>query len=71
MTRNAQKSLAEQIKRLRAQRGLSQQALADAAGLSWIYIAKLEAGDRVSPSMPVLERIAKALGVTVRITLAK
>ena len=31
----------------------------------------LEAGDRASPSMPVLERIAKALGVTVRVTLAK
>jgi transcriptional regulator with XRE-family HTH domain len=70
MARSAPKSLGEQIKRLRARRGLSQQALADAAGLSWIYIAKLEACDRASPSMPALERLAKALGVKVRVTLA-
>ena len=59
------------LRQWRAQRGLSQTALAEAAGLSRAYIAKLEAGDRASPSMPVLERIAKALGVTVRVTLAK
>jgi hypothetical protein len=45
---------------------------AEAAGLrSRDYIAKLEAGDRISPSMPALERIAKALGVKVRVTQAK
>ncbi len=71
MTRTAPKSLGVQIKRLREQRGLSQQGLAKAARLSRIYIAKLEAGERVSPSMPALERIAKALGVKVRVTLAK
>lgn len=71
MTRTTPKRLGEQIKRLREQRGLSQQALAEAAGLSRIYIAKLEAGERASPSMPALERIATALGVTVRVTLAK
>jgi transcriptional regulator with XRE-family HTH domain len=71
MTRTSAKRLGEQIKHWREQRGLSQTALAEAAGLSRAYIAKLEAGDRASPSMPVLERIAKALGVTVRVTLAK
>ena len=71
MTRTATKSLGNQIKQWRAQRGLSQTALAEAAGLSRAYIAKLEAGDRASPSMPALERIAKALGVKVRVTLAK
>ena len=63
--------LGEEIKRLRVQHGLSQQALADKAGLSRIYIAKLEAGERISPSLPALERIARALGVRVRVTLAK
>lgn len=72
MTRTRPKSLGEQIKRLRQQRGLSQSALAEAAGLrTRDYIAKLEAGERVSPSLPVLERIAKALGVKVRVTLSK
>jgi transcriptional regulator with XRE-family HTH domain len=64
------RSLGEQIKRLRARRALSQQALADAAGLSRIYVAKLEGGERL-PSLPTLERIAKALGVRVRIDLVK
>src|SRR5262245_63882364 len=71
MTRSTPTRLGEQIKRLRQQRGLSQQALAVAAGVSRDYVAKLEAGERASPSMPVLERLAKALGVKVRVTLAK
>ena len=71
MTRTTSKGVGEQIKWWRAERGLSQQALAKAAGLSRAYIAKLEAGERASPSMPVLERLAKALGVKVRVTLAK
>ena len=71
MPRTPATRLGEQIKHLREQRGLSQRALAEAAGLSRAYIAKLEAGDRASPSMPVLESIAKALGVRVRVTLAK
>jgi transcriptional regulator with XRE-family HTH domain len=72
MPRTTPKSLGEQIKRLRQQRGLSQSALAEAAGLKGRgYVAKIEGGERVSPSMPVLERIAKALGVKLRVTLSK
>ncbi len=63
--------LGEQIRRLRIQRGLTQQTLADKAGLSRIYIAKLEAGERISPSLPVLERIAKAFGARVRVDLVR
>jgi len=48
---------------------MTQAELAKRAGLSWIYIAKLEAGDRVSPSLPVLERIARALGARLRVEL--
>jgi transcriptional regulator with XRE-family HTH domain len=71
MTRTIPKPVGEQIKYLRERRGLTQQRLAEEAGVSRAYIAKLEGGDRVSPAMPVLERIAKALGVKVRVTLAK
>jgi len=60
---------ARQIRRLRLRRGLTQAELARRAGLSWIYIAKLEGGDRVSPSLPALERIARALGVRLRVEL--
>ena len=62
--------LSEQIKRHRTRCGLTQQALAEKAGLSRIYVAKLEAGDRL-PSLPALARIAKELGVRVRIDLVK
>lgn len=59
------KSLGARIKRTREQRGLTQVGLAKKAGLSRIYIAKLEGGERKSPSLPTLERLAKALGVTL------
>jgi transcriptional regulator with XRE-family HTH domain len=57
------KDLGRRIRQARERRGLTQQKLADKAALSWIYIAKLEAGDRKAPSLGALERIAKALGV--------
>ena len=47
---------------------MTQAELAKRAGLSWIYIAKLEAGDRMA-SLPALERIARALGARLRVEL--
>jgi len=58
-----------QIRQLRLKQGLTQAELAKRADLSWIYIAKLEGGDRISPSLPALDRIAHALGATLRIQL--
>ena len=63
-------TLNTQIRQLRARRGLTQIDLARRARLSWIYIAKLEGGDRVSPSLSALERIARALGARLRVELA-
>ncbi|WP_337187088.1 helix-turn-helix transcriptional regulator [Phenylobacterium sp.] len=52
------------IRLLRKVRGLSQQALAEAAGVTFQQIQKYERGaNRVSASM--LQRIAKTLGVPV------
>jgi transcriptional regulator with XRE-family HTH domain len=59
----------QQIKRLREARGFTQEQLAAKAGLSRIYVAKLEAGDRRSPSFPVLERLTRALGARLVIDL--
>jgi transcriptional regulator with XRE-family HTH domain len=53
------------IKRLRNQRGLTQVALARKAKVTQTYVAKIEGGDRMNPSLPVLKRLAKALGVPV------
>ncbi len=63
------RALSTQIRQLRTRRGLTQAELARRARLSWIYIAKIEGGDRESPSLPALGRIARALGARLRVEL--
>lgn len=53
---------AENIKRLRRQQGLSQEALADLAGLHRTYIGAVERGER-NITLLNANRIAEALGV--------
>jgi transcriptional regulator with XRE-family HTH domain len=53
------------IKRLREGRGLTQVQLARKTGVSQGYLTMIETGARKNPSLPVLKRIAKALGVPV------
>ncbi len=57
--------LGARIRAARVRAGLTQEAVAKEAAVSRIYVAKLEAGERQSPSLPVLERVAKALRVTL------
>ena len=52
--------LAVNMKRLRKERGWSQEALADEAGLDRTYISGIERVVR-NPTLTVLERIATAL----------
>ncbi len=61
--------LGEQIRALREERGLTREQVAERTGLSAVYIKKLEAGERTSPSFSVLERIARALGATLEVSL--
>ena len=56
--------LAKQLKRLRAARGLSQEALARKAHVSRGYLARIELG-RHDPTLSVLRRLAKGLRVSV------
>ena len=58
------KRTAMKLKQLRQARQLSQQALADKAGLSREYLARLE-GARQDPTLGMLEKLAKALRVKV------
>jgi transcriptional regulator with XRE-family HTH domain len=53
------------IKDLRTAQGLSQKALGKRAKVTDAYITMLETGKRKSPSLAVLQRLAKALGVPV------
>jgi transcriptional regulator with XRE-family HTH domain len=56
--------VARNVKRLREERGVSQQALADKAKIHRVYLAKVE-GAVYAPSLEVLDRLAKALKVKV------
>jgi len=61
----------ERIRELREKRGLTREALAEKTDVSAVYIKKLEAGERTSPSLPALASIARALGATLRIELVE
>lgn len=54
-----------QVRKLRLARKLTQKILADRAGLYHTTISELERGVTI-PSTPTLDKIAKALGVTLR-----
>ena len=54
--------LAMKVKRLRATRGWTQQALAQRAHVSVGYVARLETGHH-DPKLSTLKKLAKALGV--------
>ncbi len=56
-------TLAEEIRRLRKVAGLSQNALAEAVGVSQGFVTQLETGRSTGFSVDVLFRLAKALGV--------
>jgi transcriptional regulator with XRE-family HTH domain len=59
--------LGMKIKRLRTDKGLTQATLAAKARISRVHLANVESADNAphhrSPSLAVLERLAKALGV--------
>jgi transcriptional regulator with XRE-family HTH domain len=57
--------LAQRLKQLREAAGMTQQGLANAAGLSMAVVSQLEQGLRADPRTSTLVALAKALGVTV------
>jgi transcriptional regulator with XRE-family HTH domain len=54
--------LAQNLKRLRGERGLSQEALADSAGLDRTYISALER-ERYSATVDTIEKLAGVMDV--------
>ena len=53
------------IKALRESKGMSQVELASKAKIARPYLIRLESGQQRNPSLDVLRRLAKALGVPV------
>lgn len=58
------KSFAEVLREVRQEKGLSQEALADLAGLHRNYVSEVERGIK-SPSLRTLEQLADALETPV------
>lgn len=53
------------LKKLREAKGWSQAELARRVKVTRPYVTMLEAGVKKNPSLPILRRLAKALGVPV------
>jgi transcriptional regulator with XRE-family HTH domain len=59
----APKRLDQVIRELREKKGLTQEELAFKAKVTPGYVAQLELGIRKNPSLDVVRRLARALGV--------
>ena len=59
------RKLSTVIRELREQRDLTQEELAKRAKITRSHLSLLEAGHRKNPSLDILKRLARALGVPV------
>ncbi len=61
----ANKLVGVMLRKLRRKKGLTQSELCRKAKLSQPYLALLETGEKTNPSLAILQRLAKALGVPI------
>lgn len=57
--------LSKNLKKLREQKGLSQDRLAKLADVANNTIIKIEQGENINPTLETLKKVAKALEVSV------
>ena len=57
--------IGKNIKKLRKQKGLSQDRLSKLADISYNTVIKLESGGITNPSIGTLQKLAKALNVNI------
>ena len=58
-------SVSKNIRRIRQEKGMSQDRLSKKADLALNTIVKVETGENPNPTVETLKKIAKALGVTI------
>ena len=58
-------TIAKNIRLLRKEKGFSQDRLSKEAEVAYNTIVKIESGENTNPTIDTLERIAKALGVSI------
>jgi transcriptional regulator with XRE-family HTH domain len=61
-----EKKLSKRIRELRKERGLTQERLAELAGVDYKHIQLLEGKNPSVPKLDTVEKIAKALKVSVK-----
>lgn len=61
---NPQPALGAAIRELRSKEGMTQEALAQQAGITVAYLSSLERG-HANPTWGTVERVAKGLGVSL------
>ena len=72
MSSNISKSnIAKNIKKLRQEKGISQDRLSKLADLSLNTIVNVEAGNNPNPTIETIEKIAKAFEVSINELLKK
>lgn len=58
-------NISKTLRKLREQKGLTQEKLARLADVSNNTVIKIEAGKNQNPTLGTLKRLAKALGISV------
>jgi transcriptional regulator with XRE-family HTH domain len=58
-------NIADNIRKSRKKKGVSQDKLAREAGVAYNTVVKIESGENKNPTIETLRSIAKALGVSV------
>jgi transcriptional regulator with XRE-family HTH domain len=58
-------SVSENIRKLRQKKGISQDRLSKEADIALNTVVKIETGENPNPTVETLEKIAKALGVSM------
>jgi transcriptional regulator with XRE-family HTH domain len=58
-------SIGENIKRYRVKLGLSQEEFANKSGVKYTTLTKIESNVIKSPSVLVMDKIAKSLGISI------
>jgi len=64
-SQNRKSNIAKNIKKLRKEKGISQDRLSKLADLSLNTIVNIEAGNNPNPTFETLQKIAKSLNVSI------
>lgn len=56
---------AKKLRELRKSKGLTQEKLAEVSDIDYKYLQKLESSNPSSPTLSVLEKLSRGLGITL------